>query len=137
MKKDIPVRKVEQLAVAIIPRVDTNLKDETDLWDVFIINLKQAPIKNVFISSKGYGEIDNEQRKTTTLRHFFKEIPPESAVQIEPIQQVVFQLTNEYWVSFTYEDYMYDKRYVFVIDSITSQNFTTVPIIQRKGVMIR
>jgi hypothetical protein len=136
MKKDIPQYKVEDLAIAIVPR-QTEVLEEEELWDTYIINLKKEPIKSVLISSRGYGEINGEKMRTTTLRHFFDEIGPKTCMQIEPIQTKLFQLTNEYWVSFVYDDYMYDKKYVFVKGSIEEAHFTTIPLINRKGVMIR
>ena len=135
MKKDIPNYKVENLAIAIVPRLDK--KDAHELWDTFIINLKNEPIKSVLINSRGYGEIAGEKMKTTVLRHFFEEIGANSYAQIEPIQTKLFDLTNEYWVSFVFNDYMYDKKYVFVKGSISETNFTTIPVVQRKGVMIK
>ena len=135
MKKDIPNLKVEDLAIAIVPRSDLDIEDA--LWDTYILNFREASIQNVLINSKGYGEIEGENRKTTILRHFFEEIGPTKAMLIEPIQAQLFDLTNEYWVSFTYEGHMYDKKYVFVRGSITEDNFTTIPFIEQKGVMIR
>ena len=135
MKKDIPVQKVEDLAIAIVPRLKT--ESEEELWDTFLINLKEESISNVLISSKGYGEIEGEDRKTTTLRHFFDEIGPLAIQLIEPIHRGLFDLTNEYWVSFTQEGYMFDKRYIFVRGSIVRENFTQIPFLDRKGVMIR
>lgn len=133
--KDIPNLKVEDIAIAVVPR--EVLSDEEDLWDTYLINLKENPITNVLINSKGYGEVEGEKMKTTILRHFFEEIPPLSVVKIEPIQVKLFGLTNEYWVSFTYDDYMYDKKYIFVNGSIAAENFTRIPFINRPGVMIR
>ncbi|MEL6721097.1 MAG: hypothetical protein AAFO82_12935 [Bacteroidota bacterium] len=133
MKADIPQHKVEDLAIAVLPRQDE--KDE--MWDTYLINLKDVAIKSVLISSKGYGKLNGEEMKTTTLRHFFEEIGPRQVVQIEPIQTKLFDLTNEYWVSFTQNEYMYDKKYVFVIGSIVSSNFTQIPLLERKGVMIK
>lgn len=132
MKADIPHRKVENLAIAVVPR-----EGEKELWDTYLINLKSVAIKSVLVSSKGYGTVDGEEIKTTTLRHFFEEIGPKQAVKVEPIQRKLFGLTNEYWVSFVEEEYMYDKRYVFVIGSIESSNFTKIPLVEKKGVMIR
>lgn len=136
MKKDIPFHKVENLAIAIVPREDA-LIDEEDLWDVYLINLKDDGITSVLVNSRGYGDIDGEKRHTTILRHFFEEIGPLACVQIEPIQTQLFKITNEYWVSFVYDGYMYDKKYIFVPESITQSNFTTIPFLNRKGVMIR
>ncbi|MBK7407593.1 MAG: hypothetical protein IPL49_14805 [Saprospirales bacterium] len=135
MKKDIPVQKVEDLAIAIVPRPEEEPGEE--LWDTFLINLKDESISNVLISTKGYGEIEGENRKTTTLRHFFDEIGPLAIQMIEPIHKALFDLTNEYWVSFTFEGFMFDKRYVFVRGSIVEENFTQIPFLDRKGVMIR
>ena len=135
MKKDIPLKKVEDLAIAIVPRPGE--EGDVELWDTFLINLKDETISNVLIASKGYGEIDGEDRKTTILRHFFDEIGPLAIQLIEPIQRALFDLTNEYWVSFTHEGYMFDKRYIFVRGSITEEHFTQIPFLDRKGVMIR
>lgn len=135
MKKDIPNLKVEGLAIAIVPRSENGANDE--LWDTYILNLKEEAISSVIISSKGYGDIEGDKMKTTVLRHFFEEIPPESCMKIEPIQSKLFTLTNEYWVSFVFDEYMYDKKYVFVKGSISANNFTSIPYLNRRGVMIK
>ena len=133
MLKDIPHLKVEQLALAIVPRPD----ETEELWDAFIINLKNDPIKSVFVNSRGYGNINGEKMRTTTLRHFFEELGPQQVAQIEPIQTRLFDIANEYWVSFMYQGHMYDKKYVFVKGSIDEMNFTTIPLLDCKGVMIK
>jgi len=133
MKKDIPDLKVEDIALAIVPRND----DDEELWDSYLINFKDTTIESVLINSKGYGEVDGEEVKTTVLRHFFEEVGPLRCILIEPIQTKLFDLTNEYWISFVQNDYMYDKKYVFVRGSISKENFTTIPFINRKGVMIK
>jgi hypothetical protein len=131
MKKDIPILKVENIAIAVVPG------DDDELWNTYIINEKEESISNVLINSKGYGEINGDIVKTSVLRHFFEEIQPTSALMIEPIQTKLFDITNEYWVSFTLDNYMYDKKYVFVQGSISRENFTTIPFLGKKGVMIR
>ncbi len=136
MKKDIPQYKVADLAIAITPRIDNGIKDD-DLWDVFVINMKEAPIENVLVNSKGYGELEGEPMRTTILRHFFNEIGPQTAILLEPIQTKLFDIANEFWISFSYDGYMYDKKYVFVRGSITEDNFTTIPFLEKKGVMIK
>ena len=132
MMKDIPDLRVRDLAIAIVPR-----QDEEGLWDVYIINFKDEPIGSVFVNSRGYGELEGEKIRTTTLRHFFEQINPLEMEQIEPIQAELFELTNEYWVSFMYNGDMYDKKYVFVKGSIDEMHFTTIPFLDRKGVMIK
>lgn len=132
MKKDIPNHKVQDLAIAVVPPIE-----DGDLWDVYIMNLKEEPINNVLINSKGYGELEGEKIETTTLRHFFEQIGPLQIEKIEPIQTRLFDIANEYWVSFQYDGYMYDKKYVFVKGSISKINFTVIPFLNKKGVMIR
>lgn len=132
MKKDIPQHKVQDLAIAIVPGDEGD-----DLWNTYILNLKEEPIKSVLINSRGYGEIEGETIKTSVLRHFFEEIGPLQIAIIEPIQTKLFNITNEYWVSFQYDGYMYDKKYVFVKGSISELNFTPIPFLNKRGVMIR
>lgn len=132
MKKDIPIKKVTNIAIAVLPS-----EEDENFWDVYLLNLKNEDIKNVFISSRGYGEIDGEKVETTQLRYFYELIGAEMAVKIEPIDSKLFRLANEYWVSFNYDGFMYDKKYVFVPGSFMEVNLTTIPIINKKGVMIQ
>lgn len=134
MKKDIIMKKVEDVALIVAPRHDGQ---EEELWDTYLLNLKDEPLANVLISSRGYGELEGEKMRTTTLRHFFEEVEAESIIQIEPIQVKLFGINNEYWISFTANGHMFDKKYVFVADSISEENLIHVPILGRKGVMIR
>jgi hypothetical protein len=136
MKKDIPFLKVEDLAVAVVPRL-AGEEDHEYFWDTYLINLKDEPIHSVIVNSRGYGEIDGEHRKTTTLRYFWETIGPLEVVKIEPVQVEVLGLANEYWISFSYNDYLYDKKYVFVPGSLDQIHFTEIPFLNRKGVMIR
>lgn len=136
MKKDILIQKVEDLAIAIVPRLPTE-EDHDYFWDAYLLNLKDEPIHSVLVNSRGYGELEGEQRKTTTLRYFWETVGPLELVKIEPIPKDVMVLANEYWVSFSYNDYLYDKKYVFVPGSLDVMNFTEIPFLNRKGVMIR
>lgn len=136
MKKDIPIHKVQDIAIVIVPR-EKHEDDPIELWDTYLINFKDESIKNILINSHGYGERNGNKIKTSTLRHFFDEIGPLSTVKIEPIQTTLFDLTHEYWVSFQYNNFMYDKKYVFVKGSLHEINFTDIPFISQKGVMIR
>ena len=132
MKNDIPKRKVSDIGIAIIPRLD-----DDELWDTYIVNYKDINITCLLINSKGYGEVDGDSVKTTVLRHYIEELPAMSYVKIEPIQKELFKLTNEYWVSFYCDDYMYDKKFVFVRGSIDKSNFSTIEMLNMEGVMIR
>lgn len=132
MKKDIPVQKVTDVIVAIVPR-----EEEDEFWDVYLINNKEFPILSVIINSTGYGEIEGEKVKTSTMRYFYDEVPAKHAVKIEPILKNLFSITNEFWVSFSLGNYLYDKKYIFVEGSLNEINFTGVPIVGKQGVMIK
>jgi len=138
MLKDIPKLKVKDVAIAIVPSsIPVDLLDPSIKWEVFIINMKQEPLNSVLVRSRGYGEVEGEQVKTSELRHFFEHIPESSFAQIEPIDTSVFKLHNEYWVSFYINRSIYDKKYVFVTGSILTENFSMIPVMDKQGIMIR
>ena len=133
MKKDIEHLEVEDLAMAIV------LEEENgqNVWNVFLINLHIVPIKNIIVTSRGYGELNGEIKKTSTLRHFFEELPELEFTRVEAIMENTFGLTNEFWVSFYINDKIYDKQYIFLPETINLKNFTKIPILNAEGVMIR
>src|ERR1044072_6860460 len=133
MKKDISAPTVEDIVMAIV------LEEENgkNVWNVFLINLQIVPIRNVIVTSRGYGEINGEKRSTSTLRHFYEEIPDLEFTRVEPIMENTFGLTNEYWVSFYIDGQVYDKKYVFLPETISEKHFTKIPLLNVEGVMIR
>lgn len=134
MKKDIIHPVVEDVAVAIVREQDE--KGET-AWNVYLLNLKEEDIEGVLVTSSGYGELQGEHRKTSTLRHFLDIVPSKTFVKIEPIMQDLFGLSNQYWVSFYLNKQIYDKKYVFLAESVREENFITIPLVKKKGVMIK
>lgn len=134
MKKDIAPPTVEDIGIAVIK--EQNELDETE-WNVYLINFKKEKIEGVLVTSHGYGRLKDEDVKTSTLRHFLDEVGPKSSVKFEPIIETLFGLNNEYWVSFYINKVMYDKKYIFLPETIIEENFTLVPVINKKGVMIR
>jgi hypothetical protein len=133
MKAEELIHQVEDVAVAVVPE---NIEDQNG-WMVYLVNLKNNSLENVIVSSKGYGEIDNRNLKTSTLRHFIEKIEPHTFSKIEPIMEDVFGLANEYWVSFYINKTIYDKKFVFLPESIQENNFVTIPFLNKKGVMIK
>lgn len=134
MLKDIPTPKVEDVSIAVVK--DKNNQNET-VWYVYLINQKEKPIKDILVTSSGYGQINDENRKTSTLRHFFELLEGNSFVKIEPIIEDVFILNNEYWLSFYLENQVYDKKFIFIANTINDSNLITIPLINKKGVWIR
>jgi hypothetical protein len=134
MKKDIILPTVEDIGIAIVREKNAEGADE---WNVYLLNFKLVAIEGVLVTSTGYGELNGEPRKTSTLRHFLDTVGPESFVKIEPIHEQVFGLNNEYWLSFYVQKVMYDKQYVFLAESISEANCIKVPLVNKKGVLIK
>lgn len=134
MRKDIHLPVVEDIAIAVIKEEDGNGDAQ---WNVYLLNLKESAIEGVLVSSRGYGVKNGEKVQTSTLRHFLDVVPAKTFVKIEPIMEELFALGNEFWVSFYLDQAMYDKKYVFVAETIKEENFTLVPLINKRGVMIR
>lgn len=106
-------------------------------WGVYLINHKKVDLKNIIVASKGYGVIDGEQLKTSTLRHFFETLAANSFTKVEKIMPDVFGLNNEYMLSFYIDKTIYDRKYIFVPDSIVSENLIQIPLIDRPGILIK
>ncbi len=136
MRKDIEIKEVTDIAIAILPRTEQD-EDHEVFWDAWLLNLKSSPIRSVLVNSTGYGERGGEQVKTSTMRYFWEVIEPGMAVKIEPVQIDLFDLASEYWLSFSLDDYLYDRKYVFTPGALEKINFTRVPLLDRQGVMIR
>lgn len=135
MLKDIPELKVEDVAFAIVKKEKDDQGDAG--WYVYLINMQDHPITGVLITSTGYGKIDEFDRKSSTLRHFLEALPGQSFAKIEPIVEDVFMLSNEYWLSYFQDGNMYDKKFIFLPGSISEENFTNIPLMQTKGVLIK
>ncbi|MES2837501.1 MAG: hypothetical protein V4667_08260 [Bacteroidota bacterium] len=134
MLKDIPELKVQDIGVAIVNELNNEQEME---WNVYILNLKKEPIDGVLVSSTGYGEVNGDHKKSSTLRHFIEKIEALDFSKIEPIIEDVFSLTNEYWVSFRWNGNIYDKKFIFLPESICETNFVQIPLINKKGVIIK
>ena len=134
MKKDIQSPPVKDIALAVVK--ETNEVDEI-CWNIYLLNLKNENITQVLITSKGYGQYNGKEVKTSTLRHFFEIVKAKNAIKIEPIIEGLFGLNNEYLLSFYINKTLYDKKYIFLAESIQEKNLVTVPILHKKGVMIK
>ena len=134
MKKEQLIRKIEDVAIAVVPEVGEDLEKE---WNVYLVNLRESALESVIVSIKGYGTIDDKEKVTEVFRYILGDIPALSFAKIEPIKEELFQLHNEYWVSFWSDGEMYDKKYVFEENTIHDGNLEVVPLMDKKGVVVR
>ncbi|WP_026946924.1 hypothetical protein [Algoriphagus marincola] len=131
MKKDIDFSPVTGVKLAIA-KTETESGED---WAVYIINLNLIELKNVMITSRGYGELEGEQRKTSTLRHLIEELGAQSIAKIEPIDPAVFELTNEFWVSYYILDQIFDKKFIFTPGSFHPSLQRMIPELGLEGVL--
>lgn len=132
MKKDIEMPEVKNVTLAIVREKNILNQDE---WRVFIINKNTYPLENTLVASHGYGEKESEPQRTSTLRHFLDTVPAEGFAMVEPIDPGLFHLNNEYWVSYYVDTQIFDRRFVFVPDSICEGNLTFIKELDMEGVL--
>ncbi len=136
MKQDIFFDPVAGVSVAVIPDDQLPLPDGQSIWQVYLINHNSFPLQNVIVNANGYGQAeDGEQVRTSTLRYLFEEVPAHTAVPVEPIESTLFHLNNQYWVSYYRGAQIFDKKFIFVPDSIVPDNFTRIALLDRVGVL--
>lgn len=135
MREELKGPKVENVGVAVVQQVN-ELNEK--VYNVYLLNLRDDIMEGIIITSKGYGMNANtgEKVETSMLRKCLEVMLPNEAAKIEPIMPEVFGLANEYWVSFYVDSTMYDKKFVFVPESISEENMKTIPVLGLKGVMI-
>ena len=131
MKKDITFHPVTGVKIAIA-KEEVNGQTE---WGVYIINHNLIELSNVMITSKGYGFIEGEQRKTSTLRHMIQELGPQAIAKVEPIDPSVFVLNNEFWVSYYILDQIFDKKFIFPEGSLVPSNVRHIPELGLEGIL--
>jgi len=135
MKQDIPFEPVVGVSVAIVPDADSLEaaigETGTATWQVFLLNNNEFALENVLIASEGYGnQPDGQAVRTSTLRYHFPEVAAHSATLIELIDPAVFHLTNQYWVSYYRDGQIFDKKFVFVPDSIVAANLSRLDLLE-------
>ena len=127
MKKDIDFSPVKNVHVVVAQTKEG--------WKVYLINRNEQKLENVMITSRGYGEKEKEAQKTSTLRHMIPYLDPGMYALVEPIDESVLHLNNEYWVSYFIDNQVYDKKFIFVPDSIVEKYLVFIEELQMKGIL--
>lgn len=136
MREELLGPKVEGVAFAVVEQLN---EENEKVYNVYLINLRDDIMEGIIVTSQGYGNNVNtgETVRTSKLRHSLELLLPNEVAKIEPIIEEVFGLSNEYWISFWVNDVLYDKKFVFLAESISQENMKVLPIIGEKGVMIK
>ena len=139
MKQDIKFDPVEGVSIAIVPDQEAAALGVVGLptWTVYLLNANDFSLENVIISADGYGtQPTGEAVRTSTLRYRFEQVGPRSATPVELIDPAVFHLTNQYWLSYYRGTTIFDKKFLFVPDSIVAENLIRLDLLDgRPGVL--
>ncbi|WP_255462820.1 hypothetical protein [Galbibacter sp. BG1] len=106
-------------------------KHLTKTWYVYLINNCDTPIEGTIVVSKGYGD----DLKTSTMRHGLGDFEAKSFRKVEILQEDVFKLTNEYFVTFFAENKLFERKFLFQPHQVSENNTSQVPLLQMEGVL--
>ncbi|MCM5662077.1 hypothetical protein [Galbibacter mesophilus] len=131
MKKDIEIPIANDVYVAAVNEWDEKHLAKT--WYVYLINNRDEAIEATILVSKGYGE----GMLTSTMRHGLGTLEAKSYRKVEIIQEDVFKLTNEYFITFFAENKLFERKFLFDPHQISENNATTIPLMEVEGVLAK
>ena len=130
MRRDIPILEVTEVGLALVPEKEPT---HGEIWVAHLVNLKDHPLKNILVNVTGKGEVNGTSKKTATLRYLIPEIGPLSSHQIEILMPEVMSVTNQFWVSFSSENYLYDKKFIVPDDAREVMELVGIPVLHCEG----
>ena len=131
MKKDIQIPEVRNVHIAVVS--EKHLEYKTQDWNAYIINNSDDDLETVLIVSKGY----NDQKVTPVMRHTIAKLPARSYAKIEYLQEAVLELNNEFKITFSKDNQMFDKTYFFRKNTINEKALQNIPLMQLKGILVK
>ena len=133
MRKDIIQPEVENVFMAVVKEYNEIFK--TDDWNAYIINSKEVDLEMVLIVSKGYDE--EKGVETSVIRHKIATLPAKSFAKVELLQEDVLKLTNFFNVTFFEGNNMFDKKYESKKGSIKESAVRTIPLLNKRGILVK
>jgi len=131
MKEDIEVPIAKDVYVAIAHEWDKDFLAKE--WNAYIINDRATRIDMVLIVSKGY----DGDRKTSTLRHAIGVVEKKAFEKIEMLQEDVFVLNNEFFVTYYADNKLFERRFIFEKNSIGTAQLKPLPILEQPGILAK
>lgn len=131
MKKDIKIPFAENIQIVATKEWDKDFLNQT--WNVYLINNREDLIETVLVMSRG----NNNDKKTTTLRHGLGDLPPHTGKKVEFISDAVFGFTNEYMVTFFAEGKLLDRKFTFEPQSISEKNTVFIDLMGQDCVLAK
>jgi len=133
MKKDIQIPEVTNVFMAIVKEYNNEFQCED--WNAYIINNKEVDLEMVLIVSKGYDE--DKLIETSLMRHKIEKLPANSFAKVELLQGEVLKLSNFFNVTFFDGSKMFDKKYLFKKGTIKESSLRTIPILNKRGILVK
>ena len=133
MKKDIEIPRVIDVFMAIVKEYNTEF--QCDDWNAYIINNKDVDLETVLIVSKGLDE--NKGLESSQMRHKIDKLPSKSYAKVELLQGDVLNLSNLFNISFFEGSHLFDKKYLFKKGSIKEGNLRKIPMLNKRGILIK
>lgn len=132
MKTKDLIPKIEGVFLALLE------ENDNAEFAVYLLNDRRDIMEGIIVTSVGFGENlhSGEAIKTATLRHSLEVLLPEEYAKIELIVPEVFGLYNEYWVSFWIDEVLYDKKFLFLPNSIKVDEMALLPRFNKKGIIL-
>ena len=129
MKRDIEIPIAKEVYIAAVNEWDEQHLNKT--WYVYLINNREDDLNATIVVSKGYGN----NLKTSVMRHGFGNIAAKTYRKIEILQEEVFKLNNEFFLTFFAEDKLFERRFVFTPYQISENNTVQIPLLNVEGVL--
>jgi hypothetical protein len=133
MKKDIDIPGVVGVYMAIAK--EYNPEFQCDDWNAYIINNKDVDLDTVLIVSKGLDR--SKGLETSQMRHKIDKLPSKSYAKVELLQGDVLNLTNFFNISFFEGSKLFDRKYSFEKGSIKEGNLRNIPMLNKRGILIK
>lgn len=133
--KELLKDKAKEIGVAAVQELS---ETGDKIWNVYFLNFRKEILTTVLVTSKGYLKKESgEMIKSSVLRHMFDSVDPESGIKVEPIMKEMFTLNNEFWISFYSGNELLDRKFIFLADTIQEKYLVDIPLLGKKGVLIK
>lgn len=135
MRKDIEIPEVKDVEIAAV--LEWNEDFMQDTWYAYLFNNTPDDLEAIMIISQAKGEIDGESRQSSLFRHAFPKLSPKESLKIELLDEAIFQLDNEFMLSYFSKGTLFDKKYTLKAGSITKEAIAALKNSDKKGILAK
>lgn len=133
MRKDIEIPTVEGVEIAAV--LEWNEEFMQNTWYAYLFNNTDKDMEAILIVSQASGIIDGQERATGSFRHAFPKLAPKESQKIELFDEAVFQLNNQFFLTYFTDAKLHDKAFTFLADTISEDKLIELKNSDKKGVL--